>query len=108
MPEPPAPSTSLLPIQIVVNVGRAIRARLTCERPPRMNVVSAFDAGDVVARGSNETAPGTATLFRMSVTDVPTRSAQGGGVVAPAGKPVSTRAWFWKLTTGEGQPGMAS
>src|SRR4029079_2455241 len=103
-----APSTSLLPIQIVVKVGRAMSARLTCERPPRMKVVSAFEAGDVVATGSNETAPGTATLFRMSVTDVPMRSAQAGGVVVPAGSPVSTRAWVWKFATGDGQPGIAS
>src|SRR4051812_38638142 len=100
MPEPPAPRTSLLPIQIVVKVGWAISARDTCVLPPRMNVVSALDSLVVALVGSAEYAPGTATLFRMSVTDVLTRSAHAGGVVAPAGRPVSTRACVWKFATG--------
>ena len=41
-----------------------------------MSVVSRFDAAVVAASGSNDVAPGTATLLRMSVADVGDRSRQ--------------------------------
>src|SRR5258708_36238862 len=68
-PERPASNTSLLPIQADTNVGLASRARCTCDLPPRTNVVSAFDATVVLLTGASTRAPGTATLFRMSVTE---------------------------------------
>src|SRR5271154_5364017 len=72
-PVRPAGSQSLLPISIVTNVGLASIALATCVWPPRMNVVSALDVGDVDAVRSLVVAPGTATLFNTA-TAFPRRS----------------------------------
>src|SRR5258705_11568770 len=100
MPVYAACSTSLAPIQIVTKEGRASSARCTCVLPPRMKVVSAFDATVEGEIGSSTRASGTPTLFRTSVTEAGARSAQGGAVAPP------TLACVWKLATGGGQPGV--
>src|SRR5258708_14661610 len=101
-PERPASNTSLLPIQADTKVGLGWRARCTCDLPPRTNVVSAFDATVVLLTGSSTRAPGTATLFRMSVTEADALTAH---VVLV---PPATRAPVWVLAIGGGQPGMFS
>ena len=59
-----APSTSLLPIQALTNVGCAARIAWICERAPRMSSVSALAEGvGPACIGSNTVAPGTATLL---------------------------------------------
>src|SRR5215213_9268447 len=103
MPVYAACSTSLAPIQIVTNVGRASRARWTWVFPPRMIVVRAFDATVLGEIGSSTRASGTPTLFSTSVTDATVRTRQVVGV-----DPVPTRAWVWKLLTGGGHPGAFS
>ena len=69
MPLSAVASTSLFPIQIDANVGFACSARWSCVRPPRMNVVSAFEFADVSAVGSTDAAPGTATLLITEVIE---------------------------------------
>ncbi len=59
------PSTSLLPIHAVTNVGWASCMACTWVRPPRMKVVSALLLANAImlSVGENEVAPGTATLL---------------------------------------------
>src|SRR6188472_2816124 len=87
---------------MVAKVGRASSARWTWVLPPRMKVVSAFDATVVGEIGSRTRASGTPTLFRTSVTEAGERREQGGAAAPP------TFACVWKLATGAGQLGLTS
>src|SRR5690242_13136129 len=89
---------------MVTKVGRASSARWTWVLPPRMKVVSAFDATVEGEIGSSTRASGTPTLFRTSVTDAGARSLQVVAVVVVVS--VLARACVWKFLTGGGQPGL--
>src|ERR1044072_3658397 len=88
LPETAKPSTSLLPSQMLTNVGLASIARSSCVLPPRMNCVS---APQQLVRGSVASAilaPGTPRLLRMS-TELARRP---HAVVERRGVPATTAA----------------
>src|SRR6185312_15513836 len=102
MPLSAAGRTSLLPIQMLTNVGFASNARCTCVLPPRMNVVSGPPPPVPIGlAGSNEAAPGTATLFSTATPATCDRNEHVVDVPPP------TRVPSGKLSIGGGQPGSA-
>src|SRR6266540_2800229 len=97
-----APNTSLLPIQIEMNVGCAFAAICTCVSPPRKNCVSEFACAPApLVYTSLTRAPGTAVLLMNGgVTACVLRSAQVVGVPPLSRAPVNTFVY------GGGQPGL--
>src|SRR4051812_35837946 len=101
------PSTSLLPIQTVANVGFTSIAFCTIVSPPRMSSVKPLAAGPTAGVGSADAAPGTATLLMIGVTELARRSAHVVGV--EAGCPDSvTRAEVRRFVNGGAHPGISS
>src|SRR5438093_12291462 len=96
-----APNTSLLPIQIEMNVGCAFAAICTCVRPPRKNCVSEFACAPApLVYTSLTKAPGTAVLLmNRGVTACVLRTAHVVGVPPLSRAPVNT------LVYAGGQPG---
>src|SRR6266542_2550729 len=86
-----APNTSLLPIQIEMNVGCAFAAICTCVSPPRKNCVSEFACAPApLVYTSLTRAPGTAVLLMNGgVTACVLRSAQVVGVTPLSRGPVN-------------------
>ena len=85
---------------MLTNVGFASSARWTCDLPPRMKVVSGPPPPVPIGlAGSNEAAPGTATLLSTATPDTCDRKKHVVAVPPP------TRVPLGKLSMGGGQPG---
>src|SRR5882762_8099917 len=102
-----APRTSLLPIQIEMNVGCALAAICTCVRPPRKNCVSEFACAPTpLVYTSLTNAPGTAVLLMNGGgTGCGFRSAQVVDVLGGSPSLVN-RAPVKTFVYGGGHPGL--